>query len=73
MCMVSGRFAASAALGIGSTYSIINKLCASARVKGTVRQLGTTKERLFAKSRILHEFAQRLRVEKKSSDKYHYL
>ncbi len=63
MCMVSGRFAASAALGIGSTYSIINQMSASARVKGTVQDLSTKKERLFAKSRILHEFAQRLRVE----------
>ena len=59
--MVSGRFAASAALGIGSTYSIINQMSASARVKGTVQDLGTKKERLFAKSRILHEFAKRLR------------
>ncbi len=50
-------------LGIDSTYSIINKLCTSARGKGAVQDLGTKKERLFAKSRILHEFAKRLRVE----------
>ena len=50
-------------LGIGSTFSIINQMCANVNVKGAVRQLGTTKERLFAKSRILHEFAKRLRVE----------
>ena len=36
---------------------------ANARVKGAVQDLGTKKERLFAKSRILHEFAKRLRVE----------
>ena len=50
-------------LGIGSTYSIINQMSANINVKGAVRQLGTKKERLFAKSRILHEFAKRLRVE----------
>ena len=50
-------------LGINSTYSIINQMCRSARVKGAVQDLGTKKERLFAKSRILHEFAKRLRVE----------
>ena len=50
-------------LGIDSTYSIINQMSANINVKGAVRQLGTTKERLFAKSRILHEFAKRLRVE----------
>ena len=49
--------------GIDSTNSIINQMCRSARIKGAVRQLGTKKERLFAKSRILHEFAKRLRVE----------
>ena len=48
-------------LGINSTYSIINQMCANINVKGAVRQLGTKKERLFAKSRILHEFAKRLR------------
>ena len=50
-------------LGIASTYSIINQMSANINVKGAVRQLGTKKERLFAKSRILHEFAKRLRVE----------
>ena len=50
-------------LGIESTYSVINRMCRSARVKGAVQDLGTKKERLFAKSRILHEFAKRLRVE----------
>ena len=50
-------------LGINSTYSIINQMCRNARVKGAVQDLGTKKERLFAKSRILHEFAKRLRVE----------
>ena len=50
-------------LGIDSTYSIIIQMCRSARVKGAVQDLGTKKERLFAKSRILHEFAKRLRVE----------
>ena len=50
-------------LGIDSTYSIINQMSANVNVKGAVRQLGTKKERLFAKSRILHEFAKRLRVE----------
>ena len=50
-------------LGIDSTYSIINQMSANVNVKGAVRQLGTRKERLFAKSRILHEFAKRLRVE----------
>ncbi len=50
-------------LGINSTYSIINQMCRSTRVKGAVQDLGTKKERLFAKSRILHEFAKRLRVE----------
>ena len=50
-------------LGIDSTYNIINQMCVNVNVKGAVRQLGTTKERLFAKSRILHEFAKRLRVE----------
>ena len=45
-------------LGIEATYSIINKMCTSARVKGAVQQLGTKKERHFAKSRILHEFAR---------------
>ena len=49
--------------GIESTYSIINRMCRSARVKCAVQDLGTKKERLFAKSRILHEFAKRLRVE----------
>ena len=48
-------------LGIESTYSIINQMCRSARVKGAVQDLGTKKERLFAKSRILHEFAKRLK------------
>ena len=47
-------------LGINSTYSIINQMCRSARGKGAVQDLGTKKERLFAKSRILHEFAKRL-------------
>ena len=47
-------------LGIESTYSIINQMCRNARVKGAVLDLGTKKERLFAKSRILHEFAKRL-------------
>ena len=28
-------------LGIDSTYSIINKLCTNARVKGAVQDLGT--------------------------------
>ena len=50
-------------LGIESTYSVINRMCRSARVKGAAQDLGTKKERLFAKSRILHEFAKRLRVE----------
>ncbi len=50
-------------LGIDSTYSIINQMCANINVKGAVQHLGTTNERLFAKSRILHEFAKRLRVE----------
>ena len=50
-------------LGINSTYSIINQMSANINVKGAVRQLGTKKERLFAKSRILHEFAKRLMVE----------
>ena len=50
-------------LGIDSTYSIINQMCRSAKVKGAVQDLGTKKERLFAKSRILHEFAKRLRIE----------
>ena len=50
-------------LGIDSTYSIINQMCGNARVKSAVQHLGTKKERLFAKSRILHEFAKRLRVE----------
>ena len=50
-------------LGIESTYSIINQMSANVNVKGAVRQLGTKRERLFAKSRILHEFAKRLRVE----------
>ena len=50
-------------LGIESTYSIINQMCRSARVIGAVQELGTKKERLFAKSRILHEFAKWLRVE----------
>ena len=50
-------------LDIDSTYSIIIQMCRSARVKGAVQDLGTKKERLFAKSRILHEFAKRLRVE----------
>ena len=50
-------------LGIDSTYSIINRMCRSTRVKGAVQDLGTKKERLFTKSRILHEFAKRLRVE----------
>ena len=50
-------------LGIDSTYSIINQMSANVNVKGAVRQLGTKRERLFAKSRILHEFAKRLRVE----------
>ena len=50
-------------LGIESTYSIINRMCRSARVKGAVQDLGTKKERLSAKSRILHEFAKRLKVE----------
>ena len=50
-------------LGIESTYSVINRMCRSARVKCAVLDLGTKKERLFAKSRILHEFAKRLRVE----------
>ena len=36
---------------------------ANTNVKGAVQDLGTKKERLFAKSRILHEFAKRLRVE----------
>lgn len=38
-------------------------MCASAMVKCAVDQLGTKKDRLFAKSRILHEFAKRLRVD----------
>ena len=46
-----------------STCGIINQMSANAIAKGAVRQLGTKKERLFAKSRILHEFAKRLRVE----------
>ena len=50
-------------LGINSTYSIINQMSANVNVKGAVQHLGTKKERLFAKSRILHEFAKRLRVE----------
>ena len=50
-------------LGIDSTYGIINQMCKNAKVKGAVQDLGTKKERLFAKSRILHEFAKRLRVE----------
>ncbi len=50
-------------LRIASTYSIINQMSRSARVKCAVQDLGTKKERLFAKSRILHEFAKRLRVE----------
>ena len=50
-------------LGINSTYSIINQMSRNAKVKGAVQDLGTKKERLFAKSRILHEFAKRLRVE----------
>ena len=50
-------------LGIDSTYSIINQMSASARGKVAVEQLGTKKERLFAKSRILHEFAKRLKME----------
>ena len=50
-------------LGIASTYSIINQMCRSARGKCAMQDLGTKKERLFAKSRILHEFAKRLRVE----------
>ena len=45
------------------TYSIINQMCRNAGVKGAVQNLGTKKERLFAKSRILQEFAKRLRVE----------
>ena len=49
--------------GIESTYSIINQMCRSARVKCAVQDLGTKKERLSAKSRILNEFAKRLRVE----------
>ena len=48
-------------LGIDSTYSIINQMSANIHVKGAVQQLGAMKERLFAKSRILHEFAKRLR------------
>ncbi len=48
-------------LGINSTYSIITQMCRNAKVKGAVQELGTRKERLFAKSRILHEFAKRLR------------
>ena len=47
-------------LGIDSTYSIINQMSANVNGKGAVRQLGTRKERLFAKSRILHEFAKKL-------------
>ena len=47
-------------LGIESTYSVINRMCRSAQVKGAVQDLGTKKERLFAKSRILHEFAKKL-------------
>ena len=47
-------------LGIESTYSIISQMCRNANVKGAVLDLGTKKERLFAKSRILHEFAKRL-------------
>ena len=50
-------------LGIDSTYSIINQMCSNAMGKSAVHNLGTKKERLFAKSRILHEFAKRLRVE----------
>ena len=49
--------------GIDSTNSIINQMCRSARVKCAMQDLGTKKERLFAKSRILHEFAKRLRME----------
>ena len=47
--------------GIESTYIIINQMCRNARVKGAVQDLGAKKERLFAKSRILHEFSKRLR------------
>ncbi|MCR4621962.1 MAG: hypothetical protein K5663_07760 [Clostridiales bacterium] len=36
-------------LGIESTYSILNRMCKNARVKGAVQDLGTKKERLFAK------------------------
>ena len=50
-------------LGIDSAYSIINRMSANARVKCAVQDLGTKKERLSAKSRILHDFAKRLRVE----------
>ena len=50
-------------LGIDSTFSIINQMSRNARVKGAVQDLGTKKERLFAKSHILHEFAKRLRME----------
>ena len=50
-------------LGIDSTYGIISQMCRNARVKGAVQDLGTKKERLFAKSRIMHDFAKRLRVE----------
>ena len=50
-------------LGIDSAYSIISQMYRNAKVKGAVQELGTKKERLFAKSRILHEFAKRLRVE----------
>jgi hypothetical protein len=53
--------AVSSAYSPNSTYSIINQMSANIHVKGAVRQLGTKKERLFAKSRILHEFAKRLR------------
>ena len=47
-------------LGIESTYSVINRMCRSTRVKCAVQDLGTKKERIFAKSRILHEFAKKL-------------
>ena len=50
-------------LGIDSTYSIINKMCSNAMVKSAVQDPGAKQERLSAKSRILHEFAKRLRVE----------
>ncbi|MCR4577079.1 MAG: hypothetical protein K5784_04165 [Clostridiales bacterium] len=50
-------------LGIDLTYSIIIQMSRSAKFKGAMQDLGAKKELLFAKFRILHEFAKRLRVE----------